>query len=86
MRFALIRAHQCYLFMNSKHHKSDAIRVIIQLLAATTAVTYIRTQAVCAKRLNVERLHITVFNYQQRLLHAFLAVVVNIFYSYVTII
>ena len=51
MRFALRRAHQRYLFMSSKRHKSNASEVAIQLLVFTTRETYIRTQAVCAKRL-----------------------------------
>ena len=55
MRFALRRAHQRYLFMNSKHHKSDALQVAIQLLVVTTKEIYMRIQAMCAKRLNVER-------------------------------
>ena len=46
--FALRRAYQRYLFMNSKHHKSDAVQVAIQLLVVTSRETYIRTQAVCA--------------------------------------
>ena len=37
MCFPLLRAHQCYLFMNSKHHKSDALQVAIQLLVVTTS-------------------------------------------------
>ena len=34
--YTLRRAHQRYLFMNSKHHKSDALKVAIQLLVVTT--------------------------------------------------
>ena len=44
-RLALRRVLHRYLFMNSKHHKS------------TTREIYVRTQAVCAKRLNVDDLH-----------------------------
>ena len=55
MRFALRRAHQRYLFMNSKHHKNDTFQATIQLLVVTAKEKYKRTQAVCAKRLNVER-------------------------------
>ena len=45
-RFALGRAHQCYLFMNSKHHKSDFFQVAIQLFVVTIREIYKRTQAV----------------------------------------
>ena len=45
-RFALGRAHQCYLFMNSKHHKSDFFQVAIQLFLVTTREIYKRTKAV----------------------------------------
>ena len=55
MRFTLSRAHQRYLFMNSKYRKSDAFQVAIQLLVVTTKEIYMRTQAVCVKRLNAER-------------------------------
>ena len=45
--------------MNNKHHKSDAFQVSIQLIVVTTKGNiYMKTQAVCAKRLNVEKLHI----------------------------
>ena len=40
--------------MRSKHHKSDVFQVTIQLLVVTTKEIYMRAQAVCAKRLNVE--------------------------------
>ena len=40
--------------MNSKHQKSDAFQVTIQLRVATTKEIYIRTQATFAKRLNVK--------------------------------
>ena len=40
--------------MTIKHHKSDAFQVPIQLLVVTTLETYMKIQAVCAKRLNVE--------------------------------
>ena len=55
MYFALKRAHQCYLFMNSDYYKSNAYQLAIQLLVVTTREIYIRTQAVSAKCLNVER-------------------------------
>ena len=54
MRFALRKAYQRYMFMNTRYYKSDAFQVAIQLLVVTTREIYIRTQAVCAKRLNVE--------------------------------
>ena len=54
MRFVLRRAHQRYLFMNRKHHKSDGFQVAIQLLVVTTKEIYMATQAVCAKGLNVD--------------------------------
>ena len=41
--------------MKYQCHKSDAVEVAIQLLVVTTKEIYMRTQAVCAKRLNVER-------------------------------
>ena len=44
MHFTLRRAHQCHLFMNSKHHKSDAFQVTTQLLVVTTREIYMRTQ------------------------------------------
>ena len=43
------------IHMNSKYHKSDAFQAAIQLLVVTTKETYMSTQAVCAKRLNVVR-------------------------------
>ena len=62
MHFTLRRAHQHYLFMNSKHHKSNAFhhstnstKVLIQLIVVTYREIYMRTQAVCPKHLNVER-------------------------------
>ena len=54
-RFALRRAYQRYLFMKGRNHKSDAFQVAIQLLVVTTREVYMRTQVVCAKRLNFER-------------------------------
>ena len=36
-----------------KHHKNDSFQVTIQRLGVTTKGKYKRTQAVCAKRLNV---------------------------------
>ena len=44
--------------MNSKHRKSDALQVAIQMFVVTTREIYMRTQAVSAKRLNVEKQHI----------------------------
>ena len=44
--------------MTSKPHKKDAFQDAIQLLVVTTREMYMRTQAVCAKRLNVEGLRI----------------------------
>ena len=38
--------------MNSKHYKSDAFQVTIQLLVVTAREINMRTQAVYAKRLN----------------------------------
>ena len=38
-RFALRRAHQRYLFMNSKHHKSDAFQVTIKPLSTFRCFT-----------------------------------------------
>ena len=52
MRFAVRIAHQHYLFINSKHQKSDAFQVAIQLLVVTARKIYIKTQAVHAKCLN----------------------------------
>ena len=52
MRLALRKAHQRYLFMNSKQNKSDAFQAAIQLLVVTTREIYMRTQAVCAKDYN----------------------------------
>ena len=52
MQFALRIAHQRYLFINSKHQKSDAFQVTIELLVVTARKIYIKTQAVCAKCLN----------------------------------
>ena len=43
------------LFLNSKNHKSDAFQVTTQLLLVTTREIWMRTQAVCVKRLAVER-------------------------------
>ena len=40
------RARQRYLFIKSKHHKSDADQVAIQLLVVTATEIYMRTQAV----------------------------------------
>ena len=48
MCFALRRAHQWYLFMNSS-------QVAIQLLMVTMKRIYMRTQAMSAKHLYVER-------------------------------
>ena len=55
MRFTVRWGYQCYLFMNSKHHKSDVFQVTIQLLVVTAREIYMRTQAVCTTHLNVER-------------------------------
>ena len=55
MHFALKRAHQRILFMNSDYYKSNGYQLTIQLLVVSTREIYIRTQAVSAKRLNVER-------------------------------
>ena len=44
-----------YELMNCKHHKSDAYQVAIQLLVVTTIEEFIRTLAVSAKRLNVNK-------------------------------
>ena len=49
--FALKRAHQCFLFMNSKHTKSDVFQVAIQLLVVTTRKIYMRTQAMFSVKL-----------------------------------
>ena len=40
--------------MNSRHRKSDAFQVAIQLLVVTTKEICMRIHAVCSKRLNVE--------------------------------
>lgn len=48
MYFALRRAHQWYLFMNSN-------QVAIQLVMVTTKIIHMRTQAMSAKHLYVER-------------------------------
>ena len=40
MRFALGRAHQRNLFMNSRHHKSDAYQAAIQMLVVSTKEIY----------------------------------------------
>ena len=52
---------QGYLFMKTKHHKSEAFQVVIQLVVVTTKEIYIRTQAVYGKRPYVERLQIKCF-------------------------
>ena len=51
----IVAAYLRFLLMNSKHHKNDAFQVAIQLLVVTTREIYMRTQVVCAKRLNIER-------------------------------
>ena len=43
--FALRGAHQRYMLMNRKHHKSDTYQVAIQLVMLTTRGKYMRTQA-----------------------------------------
>ena len=52
--------------MNSKHQKSDAFQVAIQLLVVTAKEIYMRTQAVCAKHLMLIDDILNVFNFQQR--------------------
>ena len=49
--------------MNSKHHKSDAFQVAIQLLVGTAKNIYMRTQVLCVKRLNVEKQFSVLFMY-----------------------
>ena len=56
--------------MNSKHHKSDAFQVAIQLLAINSTEIYMSIEAVCAKRLNVERLYIKYLKLSTALLFA----------------
>lgn len=41
--------HQRYLFINSKHNKSDAFQVTTQLLVMTPTEIHMRTEAVRAK-------------------------------------
>ena len=41
--------------MNSKHHKSDTFLITITLFVVTAREIYMRTQAVCPKRLHVEK-------------------------------
>ena len=53
--YVLKRVHLRYQFMYSKHHKSDAFQVTIQLLVVTIRKIYMRTQAIIGKRLNIER-------------------------------
>ena len=46
VHFALRRAHQRYLFMNSKHHKSDAFLLVNQLLLVKK-MKYICEHIIC---------------------------------------
>ena len=55
MCFVLKRISQRYIIMKNQCYKSDAFEVVIQLLVVTIKEIYLRTQAVCAKCLNVER-------------------------------
>ena len=52
--------------MNSKHHESDAFEAAIQMLVMTTKEICKRTQAVCAKRLNLKDDISNVLSFQQR--------------------
>ena len=47
MCFALRRAHQRYLFMNTKHHKRDAFLISIQLLVFKKWNIYVNTNRIC---------------------------------------
>ena len=58
------------MFMTSKHHKSNAFQVAIQLLVVTAREIYMITQVVSTKRPNLEKQHIQCFLFQQRLLFA----------------
>ena len=49
--------------MNSKHHKSDAFQVAIQLLLVTTKEIHMIAKAVCAKRLMLKDDILNVFNF-----------------------
>ena len=69
-KFTLRGAHQHYMFMNSKHHKIAKVMFFKSpfncFLVVTRREICIRTQAVCAKRVNVERWHVKCLNFQQR--------------------